>query len=55
MAKDPRFRDKKEKKIRAILLTDERLTGRAGLVLFEAYIRSIQILPLIDRWLGSMR
>jgi len=55
MAKDKRFRDKKEQKISAILPTDERLTGRAGLVLFEAYVRSIQILPLIDRWFGSMR
>ena len=55
MAKDTRFRDKKEQKISAILPTDERLTGRAGLALFEAYIRSIQILPLIDRWFGSMR
>jgi len=55
MAKDTRFRDKKEQKIRAIQPTDERLTGRAGLALFEAYVRSIQILPLIDRWFGSMR
>jgi len=31
------------------------MTGRAGLALFEAYIRNIQILPLIDRWFGSMR
>jgi len=55
MAKDTRFRDKKEQKISAIQPTDERMTGRAGLALFEAYIPSIQILPLIDRWFGSMR
>jgi hypothetical protein len=55
MTKDTRFQDKKEQKISAIQPTDERLTGRAGLALFEAYIRSIQILPLIERWFGSMR
>ena len=55
MAKDTRFQAKKEQKISAIQPTDERMTGRAGLALFEAYIRSIQILPLIDRWFGSMR
>ena len=55
MAKDTRFQVKKEQKISAIQPTDERMTGRAGLALFEAYIRSIQILPLIDRWFGSMR
>jgi len=55
MAKDTRFRDKKEQKISSILPTDEHLTGRAGLALFVAYVRSIQILPLIDRWFGSMR
>ena len=48
MAKDTRFRDKKEQKISAIQPTDERLTGRAGLALFEAYIRNIQLQPLID-------
>ena len=36
MAKDTRFRDKKEQKISAIQPTDERMTGRAGLALFEA-------------------
>jgi len=33
MAKDKRVQDKKEQKISAILPTDERLTGRAGLAL----------------------
>ena len=55
MAKDTRFQDKKEQKISAIQPTDERMTSRAGLALFEAHIRNIQILPLIDRWFGSMR
>ena len=55
MIKDTRFHDKKEQKISAIQPTDERMTGRAGLALFEAYVRNIQILPLIDRWFGSMR
>lgn len=43
MAKDARFDDKKEQKISTIQPTDERLTGRAGLALFEAYVGSIQI------------
>ena len=55
MAKDTRFQHKKEQKISTIQPTDERMTGRAGLALFEAYVRSIQILPLIERWFGSMR
>ena len=55
MAKDKRVQDKKEQKISAIQPTDERLSDRAGLALFEAYIRNIQILTLIDRWFGSMR
>jgi len=55
MAKDTRFPHKKEQKISTIQPTDERLTGRAGLALFEAYVRSIQMLPLIERWFGSMR
>jgi hypothetical protein len=44
MGKDTRLHDKKEQKISTIQPTDERLTGRAGLALFEAYVRSIQIL-----------
>jgi len=58
MTKDTRFHDKKEQKISAIQPTDERMTGRAGLALFEAYIRNIQILPLIDCsmvWLDAQK
>jgi len=49
MGKDTRIHDKKEQKISTIQPTDERMTGRAGLALFEAYVRSIQIFPMIER------
>jgi hypothetical protein len=46
---------KKELKISAIETTSERLTGRAGLTLFVAYLHRINIFPLIDRFFGSIR
>jgi len=46
---------KKELKISSIEITSDRLTGRAGLVLFVAYLHQIQIFPLIDRLFGSIR
>lgn len=45
----------KELEISAIETTNERLTGRAGLALFVAYLHQIQIFPIIDRFFGSMR
>ena len=46
---------KKELKISAIEMTNERLTGRAGLALFVAYLHQIEIYPLLDRYFGSIR
>lgn len=46
---------KKESEISTIETTDERLTARAGLALFVAYLYQIQIFPIIDRFFGSMR
>jgi len=46
---------KKELEISDIEITNDRLTGRAGLALFVAYLHQIQIFPLIDRFFGSIR
>jgi len=46
---------KRELEISAIEITSDRLTGRAGLALFVAYLHQIQIFPVIDRFFGSMR
>lgn len=46
---------KKELKISAIETTRDRLTGRAGLALFVAYLHQIQIFPMLDRYFGSIR
>jgi len=48
------FRDNKLK-IAAIEQTSDRLTGRAGLALFVAYLHQIQLFPLIDKLFGSLR
>lgn len=46
---------KKELQISAIQITSERLTGRAGLALFVAYLHRIEIFPQLDRLFGSIR
>lgn len=46
---------KKELEISAIEATRERLTGRAGLALFVAYLHQVQIFPLLDRFFSSIR
>jgi len=46
---------KKELEINAIETTQKRLTGRAGLTLFVAYLQNIDIFPLLDRFFGSIR
>jgi hypothetical protein len=46
---------KKELKIHAIETTSERLTGRAGLALFVAYLHQIGIFTLLDRFFGTIR
>jgi len=55
MKENSRNYRKKELKISTIETTDERLTGRAGLALFVAYLHQIQIFPLIDSFFGSIR
>ena len=42
-------------KIRRIETTSDRLTGRAGLALFVAYLHETGIFPWIDRWFGTIR
>jgi hypothetical protein len=44
-----------ELKIRRIEATSDRLTGRAGLALFVAYLHNIEIFKWFDRWFGSIR
>jgi hypothetical protein len=46
---------KKKLQIHAVEKTTDRLTGRAGLALFVAYMHSIEIFPLIDRFFGTIR
>jgi hypothetical protein len=46
---------KKELQISEIQVTGERLTGRAGLALFVAYLHRIEIFPQLDRLFGSIR
>ena len=55
MKENSRNYRKKEQKIDAIETTNERLTGRAGLALFVAYLHQIQVFPLLDRYFGSIR
>lgn len=55
MNKHSRNYRKKELKISNIETTRERLTGRAGLALFVAWLHQIQIFPLLDRFFGSIR
>ena len=42
-------------KIHRIETTSDRLTGRAGLALFVAYLHETGIFPWIDRWFGTIR
>lgn len=55
MSKSSKNYRKKELKISTIEATSERLTGRAGLTVFVAYLHQIRIFPIIDRLFGSMR
>lgn len=55
MSKDNRRYRKNEAKINDIETTSDRLTGRAGLSLFVAYLHSIELFGLLDRFFGSMR
>ena len=55
MNKPNRNYRKRELKISSIETTNDRLTGRAGLALFVAYLHQIQIFPILDRFFGSIR
>lgn len=55
MAQNSKIYRKKELQISEVEKTSERLTGRAGLALFVAYLHSIEIFPLIDRFFGTIR
>ena len=55
MSHNTRKYRKKELEISEIEITSDRLTGRAGLTLFVAYLHQIQVFPLIDRFFGSIR
>lgn len=55
MGKDNKDYRKNEVKISAIATTSDRLTGRAGLALFVAYLHQIELFDLLDRFFGSMR
>ena len=53
--KDSKKFRKKELEISGVKMTSERLTSRAGLALFVAYLHQIQIFPVLDRFFGSIR
>lgn len=55
MKEDSKNYRKRELQIRRIESTSDKITGRAGLALFIAYLHQVSILPWIDRWFGSIR
>ncbi|BBO67048.1 IS1380 family transposase [Desulfosarcina alkanivorans] len=55
MSKHSKNYRQNELKIRRIETTSDRLTGRAGLALFVAYMHGIQVFGWFDRWFGSIR
>jgi len=55
MAKNNKVYRKSTLKISDVQPTSEKLTGRAGLAFFVAYLHGIQLFPLLDRLFGSMR
>lgn len=55
MANNNKKYRKKEQKISDVQPTNEKLTGRAGLAFFVAYLHTIQIFPMLDKMFGSMR
>jgi hypothetical protein len=55
MSKHSKNYRQNELKIRRIETTSDRLTGRAGLALFVAYMHGIHIFSWFDRWFGSIR
>ena len=55
MAQDSKKYRKSELQISEISTTSEKLSGRAGLALFVAYLHSIEIFAMIDRFFGTIR
>jgi hypothetical protein len=55
MAQNSKKYRKSELQISEISTTREKLSGRAGLSLFVAYLHSIEIFALIDRFFGTIR
>ena len=55
MNKHNRKHRQNELKINRIETTSDRLTGRAGLSLFVAYLHGIQVFNWFDRWFGAIR
>ncbi len=55
MSKHSKNYRQNELKIRRIETTSDRLTDRAGLALFVAYLHGIEIFDWFDRWFGSIR
>lgn len=55
MAKNNKIYRKSELKISDVQPTSERLTGRAGLAFFVAYLHGIQIFSMLDKFFGSLR
>ena len=55
MTQDSKKYRQKKLQISGIETTSDRLTGRAGLAFFVAYLHNIDIFPLIDRFFGTIR
>ena len=55
MSKHNKNGRKKELKIQRIETTCDRLTGRAGLALFVAYLHGIEIFGWLDQWFATIR
>ena len=55
MTKNNKVYRKSELKISDVQPTSEKLTGRAGLAFFVAYLHGIQIFSMLDRLFGSLR
>lgn len=50
-----RSKFKSSRRIDAVEVTSDCLTGRAGLHLFARYLRGVELYPHLDRLFGSMR
>ena len=55
MAKNKRNNHKSKQRIDRIEVTQDQLTGRAGLALFVRYISSMDLLSRLERAFGTIR